>query len=160
MEFIIITGLSGAGKSNAMRIMEDIGYYCVDNIPPVLIPTFYSLCEKSTDKHLKKVAIVTDIRGGDVFDALFDALNKLKSNNNNYKILYLDAKDEVILRRYKETRRKHPLADIYHGSTSDAVSFERGLLETVRNRADYIIDTSFLSPSQLKERISALFLGD
>ena len=93
MEFIIITGLSGAGKSNAMRIMEDIGYYCVDNIPPVLIPTFYSLCEKSTDKHLKKVAIVTDIRGGDVFDALFDALNKLKSNNNNYKILYLDAKD-------------------------------------------------------------------
>lgn len=160
MEFIIITGLSGAGKSNAIRIMEDIGYYCVDNIPPVLIPTFYSLCEKSTDKHLKKVAIVTDIRGGDVFDALFDALNKLKSNNNNYKILYLDAKDEVILRRYKETRRKHPLADIYHGSTSDAVSFERGLLETVRNRADYIIDTSFLSPSQLKERISALFLGD
>lgn len=79
MEFIIITGLSGAGKSNAMRIMEDIGYYCVDNIPPVLIPTFYSLCEKSTDKHLKKVAIVTDIRGGDVFDALFEHLTSSKA---------------------------------------------------------------------------------
>lgn len=160
MEFIIITGLSGAGKSNAMRNMEDIDFYCVDNIPPVLIPTFYELCEKSSDKHLKKVAVVTDIRGGDVFDSLFDSLDKLKSLEKPYKILFLDARDDVILRRFKETRRKHPLSESYLGSTEQAVSLERDLLKSVREHADYIIDTSFLSPAQLKERISALFLGN
>lgn len=160
MEFIIITGLSGAGKSIAMRNMEDIGYYCVDNIPPMLVSTFYELCEKSSDKHMKKIAVVTDIRAGDVFDNLFESLDKLKAANKKYKILFLDARDDVLLRRYKETRRKHPLSDNYLGSTEEAVHLEREILMSVKARADYVIDTSLLSPTQLKERITSLFLGN
>ncbi len=160
MEFIIITGLSGAGKSVAMKNMEDIGFYCVDNIPPMLISIFYDLCEKSSDKHLKKVAIVTDIRSGEVFDELFSSLDKLKASGKIYKILFLDARDDVLLRRYKETRRKHPLTDISRGSTEDAVRLERELLMQVKARADYVIDTSLLSQTQLKERITSLFLGN
>lgn len=160
MEFIIITGLSGAGKSVAMRNMEDIGYYCVDNIPPMLVSTFYELCEKSSDQHMKKIAVVTDIRAGDVFDNLFESLDKLKAANKKYKILFLDARDDVLLRRYKETRRKHPLSDNYLGSTEQAVHLEREILMPVKARADYVIDTSLLSPTQLKERITSLFLGN
>lgn len=160
MEFIIITGLSGAGKSVAMRNMEDIGYYCVDNIPPMLVATFYELCEKSSDKRMKKIAVVTDIRAGDVFDNLFESLDKLKASEKQYKILFLDARDDVLLRRFKETRRKHPLSDNYLGSTEEAVHLERELLMPVKARADYVIDTSLLSPTQLKERITSLFLGN
>ena len=160
MEFIIITGLSGAGKSVAMKSMEDIGYYCVDNIPPMLLPTFYDLCEKSSDDRMKKIAVVTDVRAGDGFEDLFEALDSFKGEKNNYKILFLDARDDVLLRRYKETRRKHPLADASKGSTENAVVMERSLLMRVKARADYVIDTSLLSGSQLRERISALFLGN
>ena len=142
MEFIIITGLSGAGKSVAMKNMEDIGYYCVDNIPPILLPTFYELCEKSSDERLKKVAVVTDIRAGDVFDDLFEALDSLSTSNKKYKILFLDARDDVLLHRFKETRRKHPLYDVSKGSTENAVVLERSLLMQVKARADYVIDTS------------------
>ena len=159
MEFIIITGLSGAGKSVAMKNMEDIGYYCVDNIPPMLVSIFYELCEKSTDEHMKKIAVVTDIRAGDVFDDLFASLDKLKAAHKKYKILFLDARDDVLLRRFKETRRKHPLSD-NSASTEEAVYLERELLMPVKARADYVIDTSLLSPTQLKERITALFLGN
>ncbi len=159
MEFVIITGLSGAGKSVAMRSMEDIGYYCVDNIPPVLVTTFYDLCEKSSDERMKKMAVVTDVRSGDVFTDLFTALDRLKSEDKPYKILFLDARDEVLLRRYKETRRKHPLIDVTKGSTEDALLLERRLLMQVKARADYVIDTSLLAQMQLKERISSLFLG-
>ncbi len=160
MDFIIITGLSGAGKSVAMRNMEDIGFYCVDNIPPMLVSTFYDLCEKSSDDRMKKIAVVTDIRAGDTFDNLFESLSKLKAAEKKYKILFLDAHDDVLLRRFKETRRKHPLNDISNGSTEDAVRLERELLMQVKARADYVIDTSLLSPTQLKERISSLFLGN
>ena len=159
MEFIIITGLSGAGKSVAMKNMEDIGFYCVDNIPPVLVPTFYELCEKSTDDHMKKIAVVTDIRAGDVFGDLFASLDKLRSVHKKYKILFLDARDDVLLRRFKETRRKHPLSD-NSATTELAVSLERELLMPVKACADYVIDTSLLSPTQLKERITSLFLGN
>lgn len=160
MEFIIITGLSGAGKSVAMRNLEDIDFYCVDNIPPVLIPTFYELCEKSADLKMKKIAVVTDIRIGDGFDKLFESLDILKSQEKIYKILFLDAANDTLLRRFKETRRKHPLSDNYLGSTEDAVNLERQLLRPLKERADYIIDTSLLSPTQLKERITALFMGN
>ena len=160
MEFIIITGLSGAGKSIAMRSMEDIGFYCVDNIPPMLLPTFYDLCEKSADEHMKKIAVVTDVRAGNAFDDLFAALDMLKASQKKYKILFLDARDDVLLRRFKETRRRHPLSEMCKGSTENAVVLERELLMQVRARADYVIDTSLLAHTQLRERISALFLGN
>lgn len=160
MNFVIVTGLSGAGKTSALRALEDIDYYCVDNIPPILIPTFYDLCQQSKDSRMKNIAIVTDIRGGEVFDNLFEALDKLKSENKKYSILYLDARDDIIITRFKETRRKHPLSDNYNGETTEAVKLERELLRLVRERADYIIDSSQLSPAQLKERVTAIFLGD
>ncbi len=159
MEFLIITGLSGAGKSVAMKNMEDIGYYCVDNIPPMLVSIFYELCEKSNDQHMKKIAVVTDVRAGGAFDDLFASLDKLKAAQKKYKILFLDARDDVLLRRFKETRRKHPLSD-NAASTEAAVMLERELLMPVKSRADYVIDSSLLSPTQLKERITSLFLGN
>lgn len=95
MEFIIITGLSGAGKSNALHALEDIGYYCVDNIPPMLLSTLYTLCETSNDSRMQKVAVVVDIRGGEVFDNLFDQLKTFDESGKRYKILFLDAKSEA-----------------------------------------------------------------
>lgn len=160
MEFIIVTGLSGAGKSRAIDAMEDIGFYCADNIPPKLISTFYDLCKQVKDDSMNKVAVVTDIRGGGMFSGLLEALDKLKENECKYKILYLDARDHVLVRRFKETRRKHPLSENYLGSVSEAVNLEREVLKPIKERADYIIDTSFISPAQLKKRISGLFLED
>mgnify|MGYP006070065065 FL=1 len=159
MEFLIVTGLSGAGKSRAVDALEDIGFYCVDNIPPKLIPTFYDLCAKAGNT-FSRVAVVTDIRGGDMFSSLFETLDDLKNEDKHYCILFLDANDYVLINRFKETRRKHPLAENNLGSLEQAVKLEREILRPVREKADYIIDTSFLSPAQLKERISNLFLGD
>ena len=159
MEFVVVTGMSGAGKSRAISAMEDIGIYCVDNIPPQLIPTFHQLC-RSAKQPFSRVAVVTDIRGGDMFNTLFDSLEQLRNERMDYKILFLDAADFVLSNRFKETRRKHPLADSYMGSLEQAVKLEREVLRPVRERADFIIDTSFLSPAQLKERISSLFLGN
>ena len=159
MEFLIVTGLSGAGKSRAVDALEDIGFYCVDNIPPKLIPTFYDLCAKAGNT-FSRVAVVTDIRGGDMFSSLFETLDDLKNEDKHYRILFLDANDYVLINRFKETRRKHPLAENNLGSLEQAVKLEREILRPVREKADYIIDTSFLSPAQLKERISNLVLGD
>ena len=159
MEFLIVTGLSGAGKSRAVDALEDIGFYCVDNIPPKLIPTFYDLCAKAGNT-FSRVAVVTDIRGGDMFSSLFETLDDLRNEDKRYRILFLDANDFVLINRFKETRRKHPLAENNLGSLEQAVKLEREILRPVREKADYIIDTSFLSPAQLKERISNLFLGD
>ncbi|MFR2562780.1 MAG: RNase adapter RapZ, partial [Anaeromassilibacillus sp.] len=159
MEFLIVTGLSGAGKSRTVDALEDIGFYCVDNIPPKLIPTFYDLCAKAGNT-FSRVAVVTDIRGGDMFSSLFETLDDLKNEDKHYRILFLDANDYVLINRFKETRRKHPLAENNLGSLEQAVKLEREILRPVREKADYIIDTSFLSPAQLKERISNLFLGD
>ena len=159
MEFLIVTGLSGAGKSRAVDALEDIGFYCVDNIPPKLIPTFYDLCAKAGNT-FSRVAVVTDIRGGDMFSSLFETLDDLKNEDKHYRILFLDANDYVLINRFKETRRKHPLAENNLGSLEQADKLEREILRPVREKADYIIDTSFLSPAQLKERISNLFLGD
>ncbi|MBE6794665.1 MAG: RNase adapter RapZ [Ruminococcaceae bacterium] len=157
MEFIIITGLSGAGKSNALHALEDIGYYCVDNIPPMLLSTLYTLCETSNDTRMQKVAVVVDIRGGEVFDSLFDQLKTFKEEGKRYKILFLDAKSDILLIRYKETRRKHPLADGINVSTDDAVKLERELLKPVKAHADFVIDTSYMAIKQLKERVTTLF---
>ncbi|MDF1495713.1 MULTISPECIES: RNase adapter RapZ [unclassified Caproiciproducens] len=159
MEFLIITGLSGAGKSRAIDALEDIGFYCIDNIPPKLIIAFYEM-SKQAKGTLSRVAVVTDIRGGDMFSSLFETLDQMKSENKEYKILFLDANDSVLMNRFKETRRKHPLVENCLGSLEQAVKLERDVLKPVRECADYIIDTSYLSPAQLKERISSLFLGD
>ncbi|MBQ2824651.1 MAG: RNase adapter RapZ [Clostridia bacterium] len=158
MEFIIITGLSGAGKSNALHALEDIGYYCVDNIPPLLLSTLYTLCETSNDSRMQKVAVVVDIRGGEVFDSLFDQLKTFDEEGKRYKILFLDAKSDILLIRYKETRRKHPLADNVNVSTEDAVKLERELLKPVKAHADFVIDTSYMAIKQLKERVTTLFV--
>lgn len=156
MDFIIVTGLSGAGKSRAMNALEDIEFYCVDNIPPKLIPTFYDLCEPLN----KRVAVVTDIRGGQMFDSLLEVLDNLNKNGKLYKILYLDAREDILMRRYKETRRKHPLVEEKRASLADAIKLEKEILKTVKEQSDYIIDTSYSTPAQLKSRIASLFLKE
>ncbi len=157
MEFIIVTGLSGAGKSRAVNAMEDVGFYCVDNLPPTMIPIFYDLCLASQGMS-QKVAVVTDTRGGEFFKSFFDALSILEEQNRNYKILFLDASESILVNRYKETRRKHPLSEEVKGSLQEAVRIEREMLKPVRQIADYIINTGAMKPQALKTRITEMFL--
>jgi UPF0042 nucleotide-binding protein len=156
MQCVIVTGLSGAGKSRTIDALEDIGYYCVDNIPPKLISKFVELSMQSEDK-LGKLAIVTDVRGGDLFFDFISEIDRLKEMNCDYKILFLDASDKVLIQRYKETRRKHPLLT-ETGSLEAAVKKEREILKSVRERASYVIDTSLISAIQLRERVVKMFL--
>ncbi len=158
MKFLIVTGMSGSGKSGAVNVLEDIGYYCIDNIPPQLIPKFAEIC--INNGQMQKVAIVTDIRGGELFFELDEGLNYLKKNRLDTSILFLDASDEVLIKRYKETRRRHPLDEQSHGSLQRAINTEREVLASVREHADYYIDTSDLSMGQLKETVYSLFLDN
>ena len=158
MELLIVTGMSGAGKSQAANVLEDIGFYCVDNIPPAIIPSFVELSARSGDL-LSKIAIVTDMRGGVLFSEIEQVLNSLKYNNVDYKILFLDASDDVLIRRYKENRRKHPLSDAENMSVQSAVKKEREMLKKIRFMSDYIVDTSHISISQLKVQLSSIFCG-
>lgn len=159
-ELVIVTGLSGAGKSRAVDALEDIGFFCVDNMPPQLIPTFVKLIVNSNEKR-EKVAIVADIRLGESFSDLFGVLDELKELEVNYKILYIDADNEVIMHRYQETRRKHPLADDFNTpSILEAINKEREILLPARQQADYIVDTSQVTSSQFKERIAKIFLDN
>lgn len=159
MQFVIVTGLSGSGKSCAVNVLEDIGFYCIDNMPPQLIGKFAEICTQSEGK-IDRVAIVTDIRGGELFFKLSDSITALKSKGMNVKILFFDANNDVIEKRYKETRRKHPLDEHVHGSIHRAIITEREMLRSVREVADYYIDTSFLTTSQLKEQINSIFLDN
>lgn len=158
MEIIIVTGLSGAGKSRAINAFEDIGYFCVDNLPPKLINKFVNLCDNSSDG-INKVAIVADARGGSFFSSIFDALNELEQEGHSYKILFLDCKDEIIVRRFKETRRRHHLSGRFGGSLELCVKEERNRMLALREKADYIIDTTSLSPAKLRERIDSIVLS-
>lgn len=148
--FVIVTGLSGAGKSQAAKCLEDLGYFCVDNLPPGLIPKFAELCANS--RNLRKVAIVLDIRGEEIFGDLFEQLRSLERERLTYRVVFLDASDEVLLRRFSETRRKHPLAD--RGRLIDSITAERDELKSVRDAAHLIIDTSNLTLAALKEKLS------
>ncbi len=155
MELLIVTGMSGAGKTQAAKQLEDMGFYCVDNIPPAIIPSFVELSNKSGNE-LNKLAVVTDVRGGNLFSEISNVLTQLKKADTNFKILFLDAMDEVIVRRYKENRRKHPLTE-GEMSLAQAVQKERNMLSKIHLNADYVIDTSYISIAQLKEKLSAIF---
>lgn len=159
MKFLIVTGLSGSGKSGAVNALEDIGYYCIDNIPPQLIPKFADICLQSNGQ-MDKVAIVTDIRGGDMFYQLEGGLEYLRHSGPDVKILFLDASDDVLLKRYKETRRRHPLDEQCHGSLLNAITKERAVLSSIRMAADYYIDTSDMSMAQLRDTVTDLFMDN
>ena len=151
---VIVTGLSGSGKTLACRYLEDLGYFCVDNLPPVFIPKFVELCNH-VGGHVKRVVLVVDTRSRDFFDTLVHVLEDMDKNDQPYEVLFLDASDEAIIRRYKETRRRHPMAP--SSRISDGVSKERARLEVVRSKATYIIDTSNLAKVDLKDKILKLF---
>lgn len=155
IQLVVITGMSGAGKSVAMQSLEDLGYFCIDNLPPVFLSKLAELLEQSGGK-LRKAALVTDLRGREFFSTLFESLDTLEKHHNiHYQILFLDAADQVLVRRYKETRRRHPLSP--EGSPMDGIRLERNLLEEIKGRAHQIIDTSQLKPAQLKEKIVSRF---
>lgn len=158
MEFIFVTGMSGAGKSNAANALEDLGFYCIDNIPPMLISSFVDLAQKGNIE-LSKVAIVTDSRGGQAFAGINDIFDELEKSGVNFKILFLDASDSELVRRYSETRRRHPLCDEMGLSISEAVAKERKMLVNIRARANFVIDTTNIRAGQLKGQLSSLFLG-
>ena len=154
MRFVIVTGLSGAGKTQAIRSLEDLGYFCVDNLPPTLIPKFAEACFETEGK-IDKIALVIDIRGGLFFDDLFNSLIFLKEQGFKYEILFLDATDEVLIKRYKESRRKHPLAP--DGRTITGITLEKSRLKEVKDRADNIINTSKFSSRELREEINRIY---
>ena len=150
--------MSGGGKSKAMASLEDIGFFCVDNIPPTLLGKFSELAQMGQIGD-KGMAVVVDIRSKDMFSSFESELDKLKKENINYKLVYIDADDEAILNRYKETRRKHPL--ISDGFTLEqSIDYERKKLENIKKRADFLIDTTRISPAQLKEKINGFFGSD
>jgi len=153
-KLVIVTGMSGAGKSTAVQILEDLGYFCVDNLPPTLIPKFAEMCAQSAQT-INNIALVVDIRGGSFFNALFEVLSQLERQGVEFEILFLEASDETLVRRYKESRRRHPLGN--HGEILRNIREERSRLEDLRGRANKVIDTSNLTNQQLKEEISSLF---
>ncbi|MDF2834690.1 MAG: hypothetical protein K0Q63_330 [Paenibacillus sp.] len=154
-KLVIITGMSGAGKTIAVQSLEDLGFFCVDNLPPVLIPKFAELIEQSNGK-IGNVALVIDLRGREFFTALSESLTYIKDHHTiSCEILFLDATDEVLVQRYKESRRRHPLAP--QGLPLDGIHSERRLLEDLKGSASQVIDTSNLKPLQLKERIISHF---
>ena len=153
-KLVIVTGLSGSGKTQACRYLEDLGYFCVDNLPPVFIPKFAELCAHSAG-HVGKVVLVVDTRSREFFDTFIHVLEDMDRDDQKYEMLFMDASDAAIIRRYKETRRRHPMAP---GSRlTEGVARERARLAPVRNKATYIIDTSDLKKVELKEKIMRLF---
>lgn len=155
MEFLIITGLSGGGKSQAADIIEDLDYYCVDNMPVALIPKFAELCAATKGRY-EKVALVTDVREKNGMKDVFAALESLRAMDYGYKILFMEAEPQVIIKRYKESRRPHPLAP-KGGSIEDAIEREKKELKPIREVADYIINTSHLTLGQLQNQLFTYF---
>ena len=157
METIIVTGLSGAGKSQAIHCMEDLGYYCIDNMPPRLMSDFLKLAQNGSES-IEKVAFVIDIRGGEFFKDLKLSIDELRDQGVEFKIMFLEANDAVLVRRYKETRRAHPLAQ--GTTTQQGIAAERELLSEIRKEATYIIYTSNMKSANLHEEIKRLLLSE
>ena len=155
MRFVIVTGMSGAGKTSVLKFLEDINFFCVDNLPPALLPKFAELCYEQ-EGEIERVAMGIDIRGGRLFNDLFEVLSDLQEKGYEYEILFLDASDEVLIKRYKETRRSHPLSR--NGSIQEGIYKEREMLRDVKTKATYIIDTSQALTRQLKEQINNIFV--
>ena len=158
MEFLIITGLSGAGKSRAADVLEDLDYYCVDNMPVALIPRFAELCMDARGRY-DRVALVTDVREREGFGQLLGILEDLASMDCVVRILYMDADTRTLVRRYKESRRPHPLAD-RGGSIEDAIRKEQELLAPIKERADFVVNTANLTFGMLQNRLFGLFAGE
>lgn len=155
LKFVIVTGMSGAGKTTVLKFLEDINFFCVDNLPPMLMPKFAELCFEQSNE-IDKVAIGIDIRGGKLFNDLFSALSYLTDAGYNYEILFLDASDNSLIKRFKETRRSHPLSR--GSSIEQGIQKERQILENVKCKATYIIDTSNILTRELKEQINHIFV--
>ena len=154
-ELVIITGMSGAGKTVAVRSFEDLGYYCVDNLPPELLTTFLALL-KDSEKKITRIAVVMDLRGREFFESLIETLDTLLDEDELLaRILFLDSDDATLVRRYKESRRSHPLAP--QGLPLEGIQLERQLLSEVKGRAKIVVNTSALKPRELRERIAQEF---
>jgi UPF0042 nucleotide-binding protein len=158
MQLVIVTGMSGAGKTLAIRAFEDMGYFCVDNLPPNLLPDLRRLCEESGG-HNSNVAAVVDVRSGELFPELLRTFPDVSNGYKRARILFLDASDEVLIQRFKETRRRHPLFDRCHGIL-DSIATERRMLVDLKEIADKMIDTSDLDPGRLKSEIVTYFGAD
>ena len=155
MQYLIVTGMSGAGKSTVLKFLEDAGFFCVDNLPPLLIPKFAEV-SSHTGPEIKQVALGIDVRGGKHFNDLFTGLDALSMDCIKYTILFMDASDEVLVKRYKETRHNHPLA--MNDRVTIGIEKERILLSEVKARADFIVDTSNILPRQLKETLNEIII--
>lgn len=151
-KFLIITGMSGAGKTQVVRTLEDLNFFCIDNLPAALIPKFAELCRQTSEQN---VALVVDIRGGKFFDKLLSVLEEMEASGQKYELLFLDASDETLVRRYKETRRRHPLGA--GNELLENINSERKFLSSIREKATLIIDTSNFTTAQLKQNITDLF---
>lgn len=157
MELKIVTGMSGAGKTNMVQVLEDMGYYCVDNLPPNLFSKFVELVGQAQPEY-ERVALVADVRGGKFFADVYDVLQDLKNKGVGFEIIFLEASDEVLVRRFKETRRRHPMAK--NGSVLDGIREERRRLQRLRGMADIVIDTSNLKVRDFKAQAGALLSGE
>ncbi|MBD5483774.1 MAG: RNase adapter RapZ [Lachnospiraceae bacterium] len=157
MKFVIVTGMSGGGKRTALKMLEDIGFYCVDNLPVALIGKFVELIV-TPNSEVTKVALGIDVRAGQSFDELADILNGIKEAGYAYDMLYMEASDAVLLKRYKESRRMHPLSP--EGRVEEGIHKERAILKPIREISDYVIDTSKLLTRELKEELDRIFIGN
>ena len=158
MRFLVVTGMSGAGKTTVTGVLEDLGYYCVDNLPTSLIPTFVKTYTE-LPRRREAVALVCDVRSESDFLSLEEQIRALKEKGHPFSVLFLDCEDRVLLNRYKETRHRHPLTALYELSTSEALKRERAMLSPLRQSADRTIDTTQLTPTQLREAVLALYGG-
>lgn len=154
MQFVIVTGMSGAGKSITLKMLEDMGFFCVDNLPPILINKFAQICFNQ-ESGINKVALGIDIRGGHLFTELLTEMSKLEAEAYEIELLFLDANDQTLMKRFKETRRKHPL--VKEGRIGDGINQERDILRQAKKRANYIIDTSNLLTRELKGELGKIF---